>query len=60
MTRIVYVNGRYLPYAKAAVHVEWEEFSRLKLSEGGDLRKYYPLSDEARAEYEAWRRAQAP
>jgi len=44
--------------AKASEHVEWEEFSRLKLSEGGDLRKYYPLSDEARAEYEAWRRAQ--
>ncbi len=22
MTRVVYVNGRYLPYAKAAVHVE--------------------------------------
>ena len=43
--------------AKATEHVEWEEFSRLKLSEGGDLRKYYPLSDEARAEYEAWRRA---
>ena len=45
--------------AKAAEHVEWEEFSRLKLSEGGDLRKYYPLSDDARAEYEAWRRTQA-
>jgi len=44
---------------KAGEHVEWEEFSRLKLSEGGDLRKYYPLSDEARAEYEAWRSAQA-
>src|SRR5262245_25614735 len=44
---------------KAAEHVEWEEFSRLKLAEGGDLRKYYPLSDEARVEYEAWRRAQA-
>ncbi|HEY3082315.1 MAG TPA: ribonuclease activity regulator RraA [Chloroflexota bacterium] len=43
---------------KAAEHVEWEEFSRLKLAEGGDLRKYYPLSDEARVEYEAWRRAQ--
>jgi len=42
---------------KASEHVEWEEFSRLKLSEGGDLRKYYPLSDEARGEYEAWRRA---
>jgi regulator of RNase E activity RraA len=45
---------------KAAEHVEWEEFSRLKLSEGGDLRKYYPLNEEGRAEYEAWRRAQTP
>jgi hypothetical protein len=26
----------------------------MKLAQGGDLRKYYPLSDEARAEYEAW------
>jgi regulator of RNase E activity RraA len=43
---------------KAGEHVEWEEFSRLKLSEGGDLRKYYPLTDSARAEYEAWRQAQ--
>lgn len=43
---------------KAGEHVEWEEFSRLKLSEGGDLRTYYPLTDAARAEYEAWRRAQ--
>jgi len=42
---------------KATAHAEWEEFSRLKLSEGGDLRKYYPLTEEARAEYEAWRRA---
>ncbi|MGN7295457.1 ribonuclease activity regulator RraA [Rhizobium sp. SAFR-030] len=38
-------------------HREWEEFSRLRLSEGGDLRKYYPLQAEARAEYEAWREA---
>lgn len=43
---------------KAGEHVEWEEFSRLKLAEGGDLRTYYPLSDAARSEYEAWRRAQ--
>ncbi len=42
----------------AGEHVEWEEFSRLRLAEGGDLRKYYPLSEEARAEYEAWRDAQ--
>jgi regulator of RNase E activity RraA len=43
--------------AKAGSHVEWEEFSRLKLSQGGDLRKYYPLSEEARAEYDEWRKS---
>lgn len=43
---------------KAGEHAEWEEFSRLRLSEGGDLRKYYPLTPEARSEYEAWRKAQ--
>lgn len=41
---------------KAGEHADWEEFSRLRLSQGGDLRVYYPLTDEARAEYEAWRR----
>jgi regulator of RNase E activity RraA len=43
---------------KAGEHVEWEEFSRLRLSQGGDLRKYYPLTEEARAEYEAWKKEQ--
>ena len=43
---------------KASEHVEWEEFSRMKLAQGGDLRKYYPLSEEAQAEYEAWKREQ--
>lgn len=43
---------------RASGHAEWEEFSRMRLAEGGDLRKYYPLSDEARVEYEAWRREQ--
>jgi regulator of RNase E activity RraA len=42
----------------ASKHVEWEEFSRLRLSQGGDLRKYYPLSEEAMPEYEAWREQQ--
>lgn len=36
-------------------HEDWEVFSRMKLAEGGSLRKYYPLSDEGRREYEAWR-----
>ena len=42
----------------ASQHAEWEDFSRMRLAEGGDLRKYYPLSAEARVEYEAWRAAQ--
>lgn len=41
---------------KAQSHNEWEEFSRMRLSQGGELRKYYPLSEEARAEYEEWRK----
>ena len=39
-------------------HAEWEEFSRQKLLEGGHLRKYYPLSEEGRAEYEEWQKQQ--
>ncbi len=41
----------------AGKHVEWEEFARQRLAEGGDLRKYYPLSAEAEEEYQAWRAA---
>ena len=37
-------------------HAEWEVFVRIKLAEGGDLRKYYPMTDEARAEYEVWKK----
>jgi regulator of RNase E activity RraA len=44
---------------KGHEHAEWEVFTKLRLSQGGDLRKYYPLTDEARAEYEAWRKKQA-
>jgi len=43
---------------KANEHVEWEEFSRMRLAEGGHLRKYYPLSEEGRAEYEEWKKQQ--
>lgn len=43
---------------KAGEHHEWEEFSRLRLAEGGDLRKYYPLRDDAREEYEQWKKEQ--
>ena len=43
---------------KAQTHAEWEVFSRMKLSQGGHLRKYYPLSEEGRAEYELWKKEQ--
>ena len=43
---------------KASEHVEWEEFSRMRLEQGGHLRKYYPLSEEGRAEYEEWKKQQ--
>lgn len=39
-------------------HAEWEEFSRMRLSQGADLQKYYPLTDEVQDEYIAWRDAQ--
>ena len=39
---------------KALHHAEWEEFSFERLKEGGDLRKYYPLSEEGWTEYVAW------
>jgi regulator of RNase E activity RraA len=40
---------------EASQHHDWEEFSRERLAQGGDLRRYYPLSDAARPEYEAWK-----
>jgi regulator of RNase E activity RraA len=40
---------------RAGHHAEWEEFSRIRLAAGGDLRTYYPLSEAAVPEYEAWR-----
>jgi regulator of RNase E activity RraA len=45
--------------AQTREHEDWEVFSRLRLSEGGRLSKYYPLNDEGRAEYEEWRRGRA-
>ena len=40
-------------------HEDWEEFSRMKLAEGGSIRRYYPLDEQGRAEYEAWRKAKS-
>ena len=36
-------------------HEAWEVFSRQRLAQGGSLWTYYPLSEEGRREYEAWR-----
>lgn len=52
-----------LPVAMAAQviedskkHAEWEVFSREKLMEGADLRRYYPLHKDAEPEYEEWKK----
>jgi len=39
-------------------HAEWEDFSREMLAKGGDLRRYYPLTEEAEPEYRTWKAAQ--
>jgi regulator of RNase E activity RraA len=45
--------------ATAGEHADWEEFSRVRIGEGGDLRRYYPLTEAARPEYEQWRKERA-
>lgn len=40
----------------AGTHHDWEDFSREMLLKGGELTRYYPLSDAARPEYEEWRK----
>ncbi len=42
---------------QAGKHHDWEDFSRMKLMQGAPLQRYYPLHEDARAEYEAWRKA---
>ena len=37
-------------------HEDWEIFSKLKLENGGEISKYYPLNDEAKKEYEIWKK----
>src|SRR3954467_14739861 len=37
-------------------HAEWEVFSREKLMQGADLRRYYPLHPDAEGEYAEWRK----
>jgi regulator of RNase E activity RraA len=32
----------------------WEDFSRERLAAGGELRRYYPLTEAARPEYDEW------
>jgi regulator of RNase E activity RraA len=44
--------------SRASEHAEWEVFARQRLAEGGDMRTYYPLSEQGREEYERWRREQ--
>jgi regulator of RNase E activity RraA len=39
-------------------HEDWESFSRERMAQGGSIWTYYPLTEQGRAEYEAWRHQQ--
>jgi len=41
----------------AGTHHDWEDFSKYMLLQGGSLQRYYPLHDDARSEYEEWRKS---
>ncbi len=57
---VVVPRGRAREVAEYSVkHEAWEEFSRLKLAEGGALTKYYPLDEEAEREYSVWQGSSA-
>ena len=43
----------HLPESPRRVSPDIKEAVR---EEGGDLRRYYPLSDDARGEFEAWKK----
>jgi regulator of RNase E activity RraA len=36
-------------------HEAHEEFTKLRLQQGGSLMRYYPMNESALAEYAAWR-----
>lgn len=52
---VVPINAAPQLVETALHHEEWEEFSRMRLQEGGSLRTYYPLSPEGEREYLEWR-----
>jgi regulator of RNase E activity RraA len=43
---------------RASEKRDWEEFTRLKLQQGGDIRNFYPLDAQAQEEYHRWRTEQ--
>ena len=43
--------------ADSQEHAEWEVFSREKLMAGESLQRYYPLHEDARGEYDEWRKS---
>jgi regulator of RNase E activity RraA len=53
---VIVPSGKALELVQSAEdHENWEEFSRMRLEQGGRLSDYYPLTSNSRAEYEAWR-----
>jgi regulator of RNase E activity RraA len=57
---VVPINKAQRVLGLSAKHEAWEVFSRMRLAEGGALRRYYPLNEVGQAEYEAWDAAGRP
>ena len=38
----------------SSAHADWEDFSRMRLQQGGALRRYYPLDETGEREYHQW------
>jgi regulator of RNase E activity RraA len=55
---VVPLNIAMLVLEAAEKYEGSEDFSRMKLAEGGALRTYYPLSEKGLEELEAWKKEQ--
>jgi regulator of RNase E activity RraA len=58
---VVVPIGRANEVLEASLHhAESEEFSRMRLDQGGALRRYYPLDEVGLREYELWKTSGRP
>lgn len=57
---VVPINKAQTVLELSTKHEAWEAFSRMRLANGGALRRYYPLDEVGEAEYRQWDEAGRP